>query len=139
MFRSTRDSLRLASTLRGPVAASTLLLLWACDTTEAGGGTGHAASGLGETAELCDFGQAVIDARAGAGGYVVPSGSVGVPLGASRPFAIMPQAGFRLVDVVVDGVSRGRLESYEFYDVQADHTLTASFAADAGERATEAR
>ncbi|MEW5765846.1 MAG: hypothetical protein AB1824_12815, partial [Acidobacteriota bacterium] len=41
-----------------------------------------------------------------------------------------PDSGFHVADVLVDGVSVGPVASYTFTNVQADHTIAASFAPD---------
>ena len=48
-------------------------------------------------------------------------------------FTITPDTGYGVLDVLVDGVSVGQETSYEFTDVQANHTIAASFAAAPGE------
>lgn len=70
----------------------------------------------------------VITATAGAGGSISPSGTVTVIPGASQTFNITPETGYRIADVVVDGVSAGATSSYTFDNVTADHTISASFA-----------
>lgn len=69
-----------------------------------------------------------ITATAGAGGTIDPSGWVPVEYGGSRLFAIEPDAGYRILDVLVDSTSVGPVSSYEFTNVTADHTIDASFA-----------
>jgi uncharacterized protein YndB with AHSA1/START domain len=46
---------------------------------------------------------------------------------------VTPDPGFHTADVLVDGLSVGPVSSYTFTDVQADHTLAASFAPDPNE------
>ena len=43
---------------------------------------------------------------------------------------ITPNTGYRIVDVVVDGVSQGPIGSYTFDNVTDDHTVSATFAID---------
>jgi hypothetical protein len=45
----------------------------------------------------------------------------------TQPFTISPDTGYRVADVLVDGISVGAVTSYTFADVNADHTLTATF------------
>jgi len=71
-----------------------------------------------------------ITASAGANGGINPSGAVKVNDGSSQTFAITPNVGYHITDVTVDGVSQGAITSYTFTNVTADHTITASFAAD---------
>ncbi|MGC8763048.1 MAG: hypothetical protein ACP5VN_05360, partial [Acidobacteriota bacterium] len=74
-----------------------------------------------------------ITATAGPGGAVSPSGAVSVPQGGSQAFTVTPDPGHHTTDVLVDGTSVGPVASYTFTDVQADHTLAASFAPDPNE------
>lgn len=48
--------------------------------------------------------------------------------GADVTFTITPNTGYRVAEVLVDGVSVGAVESYTFENVTAPHTLSASFA-----------
>jgi len=70
----------------------------------------------------------VINASAGPGGTISPSGAVTVPTGGSQAFAIAPSGGFTIQDVIVDGLSVGPVASYTFTAVSANHTIQASFA-----------
>ncbi len=66
----------------------------------------------------------VITAKAGAGAWIKPVGEVYVLYGATEAFDFGPQAGFHIIDVVIDGVSRGPLDSpYEFKNVTAKHSI----------------
>ena len=49
-----------------------------------------------------------ITASAGSGGSISPSGEVSVNHGGSQTFAITPDAGYHVADVLVDGSLRGR-------------------------------
>jgi hypothetical protein len=71
-----------------------------------------------------------ITAMAGPNGSISPSGSVPVLAGANQKFTFTPNAGSRVADVQVDGVSKGPLTSYTFYNVQGDHSISASFVPD---------
>ncbi|MDM7999665.1 MAG: Ig-like domain repeat protein [Dehalococcoidia bacterium] len=71
-----------------------------------------------------------IKATAGAGGTITPSGDVVVAYGDNQAFAIIPDTGYHIADVLVDGASVGALASYEFPDVTASHTIEAVFAID---------
>jgi len=75
-------------------------------------------------------GDHTITATAGAHGSISPSGAVGVPADADQAFAITPDAGYRVADVLVDGVSQGATTTYEFTSVAIDHTIAASFELD---------
>ena len=69
-----------------------------------------------------------ITASAGAGGSISPNGSVSVNYGDSQSFTITPDTGFYILDVSVDGSSIGPVNTYTFINVQATHTITATFA-----------
>ena len=69
-----------------------------------------------------------INASAGAGGSISPSGAVSVGHGANQGFGITPATGFHILDVLVDGVSVGAVSSYTFNNVTAGHSIAASFA-----------
>jgi hypothetical protein len=71
-----------------------------------------------------------ITASAGANGSISPSGTVSVLSGANQKFTITPAAGYRVADVTVDGASVGARTSYTFNNVQAVHTISASFTLD---------
>jgi FtsP/CotA-like multicopper oxidase with cupredoxin domain len=51
-----------------------------------------------------------------------------IPYGIPATFDIMPKLGYRIVDVLVDGVSVGVVYSYTFADVTVPHTISAEFA-----------
>lgn len=68
-----------------------------------------------------------ITAHAGFGGAISPSGNVQVPGGDSRTFSIVPDGGYQIEDVSVDGSSIGAAASYTFTDVSADHSIRATF------------
>jgi hypothetical protein len=68
-----------------------------------------------------------ITATVGVGGSISPSGAVVVNYGANQTFTIMPDAGYQVADVVVDGISIGAVTSYTFTNVTADHIVSAAF------------
>jgi len=66
----------------------------------------------------------------GAGGTIAPPGTanvVDVTPGANQTFTITPDTNFNVQEVLVDSVSVGAPASYTFTNVQADHTISASF------------
>jgi len=69
-----------------------------------------------------------ITASAGIGGSISPSGAVPVSLGLSQAFTISPNNGYTISSVLVDGSNQGAIASYTFTNVQASHTISASFA-----------
>ncbi len=72
-----------------------------------------------------------INASAGANGSISPTGNVVINQGGNQTFAITPDAGYHVADVLVDGASVGVVASYTFSNVTGDHAISASFAADA--------
>ena len=79
---------------------------------------------LTEMAALVEY---TITASAGSNGSISPSGKVSVPEGDSKTFTITPDSGYRISDVLVDGVSIGVVSTYTFKDVNANHTITVTF------------
>ncbi len=72
----------------------------------------------------------VITPTAGAGGTITPATPQTVSHGGSRAFTTVPNSGFSIADVDVDGISIGAVEVYSFTNVNADHTISATFAQD---------
>ena len=70
-----------------------------------------------------------INASAGTGGSISPSGAVAVSGGTTQTFTITPNSGYRIADVLVDGSSVGAVSSFTFTNVNSSHTISASFAA----------
>jgi hypothetical protein len=70
-----------------------------------------------------------ITAVAGANGTIDHYGEVKINAGDSFNFTMIPESGFEVEDVSVDGKSVGAADSYLFENVQADHTIAASFKA----------
>ncbi len=68
-------------------------------------------------------------ASAGANGTISPAGETVVVAGGTETYTITPSAGYRVSSVLVDGAEQGNVSSYTFTDVQANHTISASFAA----------
>jgi PKD repeat protein len=69
-----------------------------------------------------------IQALAGTGGTLSPTGSVIVNNGANQTFTINPNTGYSIADVKVDNASLGTISTYTFTNVVQDHTIAASFA-----------
>jgi hypothetical protein len=68
-----------------------------------------------------------ITASAGTNGTISPSGTVSVAQGASQTFTITPNTNYVVNAVTVDGVSQGAISSYTYTNVQAPHTINATF------------
>jgi hypothetical protein len=73
-----------------------------------------------------------ITASAGSGGSISPSGAVTVAQGANQTFTITANSGFTISSVTVDGANQGAITSYTFSNVQANHTISASFQSSGG-------
>jgi hypothetical protein len=72
-----------------------------------------------------------VTASAGSGGSISPSGSTSVVQTGSLTYKITASGGFAVSDVLVDGKSVGRVSSYTFSNVSANHTISATFASSA--------
>ncbi|MBU1669970.1 MAG: hypothetical protein KKF41_03460 [Actinobacteria bacterium] len=77
-----------------------------------------------------------ITASAGANGAIDPAGTVVVNDGEDQAFTITPAANHHIETVTVDGASVTPTSNYTFNNVSADHTINATFAADASQNAT---
>lgn len=64
------------------------------------------------------------------GGIITPTGASPVPTGSWIGYAITPDKGYRVRMVYVDGTAVGAATSYNFTDVQGDHTISAEFEPD---------
>ena len=69
-----------------------------------------------------------IAASATTGGTIAPAGDVAVTHFDTPTFVMTPETGYRLLDVKVDGESKGALESVTFSETDEDHTIEANFA-----------
>ncbi|HRN80674.1 MAG TPA: MopE-related protein, partial [Ferruginibacter sp.] len=69
-----------------------------------------------------------IIATAGTGGGISPSGTSTVPQGSSITYTITADPCYAVSDVWVNGTSVGAVTSYSFNNVNANHTIEASFA-----------
>ncbi len=68
-----------------------------------------------------------ITAEAGPGGSIAPSGSVRVDQGDDATFVIIPDEGYAVADILVDGASVGPAQSWVFSQVAADHSIAVHF------------
>jgi hypothetical protein len=69
----------------------------------------------------------VITAKAGNNGTISPSGAVNVNHGTDQTFTITPSDGYKILDVLVDGKSVGKVTTYKFTNVTATHTIETTF------------
>jgi hypothetical protein len=68
-----------------------------------------------------------IAASAGSGGSINPTGQVSAVAGTNRTFTITPNSDYNIADVKVDQVSVGAVSSYTFQNLNANHTIAATF------------
>jgi hypothetical protein len=68
-----------------------------------------------------------ITATAGENGSIDPAGEIEVEQGSSQTFTIIPNEGFLVEDVLVDGESVGAATAYTFENITSDHTIHALF------------
>lgn len=78
----------------------------------------------------------VAAAVATTGGIITPTGASPVPAGSWIGYAITPDRGYRVRMVYVDGEAIGAATSYNFTDVQKDHTISAEFEPDPAQAQT---
>ncbi len=71
-----------------------------------------------------------ITASSGIHGSISPAGAIVVNSGASQTFTMTADTGYHIQNVLVDGTSRGAIGTFTFTNVVANHTISASFAAD---------
>jgi hypothetical protein len=67
-----------------------------------------------------------ITAYAGENGSISPAGAT-VNYGGNQTFNMVPNAGYSVADVQVDGADQGKITSYTFNNVTAPHVITATF------------
>ncbi len=70
----------------------------------------------------------VIEATSGDHGNIDPAGDIEVIQGDSKLFTMIPDNGYHVDDVLVDGVSIGAPDSYLFVNVTSNHTIHVTFA-----------
>jgi hypothetical protein len=68
-----------------------------------------------------------ITASAGSNGAISPKGTLTLDSGASKTFTIKANWYYQIVDVKVDGVSKGAISSYTFNSVTSNHSISAAF------------
>ncbi len=81
----------------------------------------------GDSSEAPEQDSFTITASAGQGGSINPKGEVTVKKGESQTFTIAPSDGYEIADVIVDGVSKGAIDTYTFEEVSEVHSIAASF------------
>jgi PKD repeat protein len=72
--------------------------------------------------------QYTINATSGANGTVTPAGLTLVNYGSSQTYNITPNIGYNVADVEVNNASVGSVTTYQFTNVNANQTISATFA-----------
>jgi hypothetical protein len=101
--------------------------------SNSGGVIGNNASGniiMGNTMTVSanTVEQHTITVTQGANGTISPS-TISIANNGNQTFTITPITGNQTASVIVDGSNQGAISSYTFTNVQAPHTITASFTA----------
>ena len=73
-----------------------------------------------------------LTAQAGSGGSITPQGEISVARGESQTFTIKVDAGYQIKEVLVDGQSVGKVDTYTFANVTDDHQISVSFIKEPG-------
>ena len=94
-----------------------------------------AAPGTTGTGVLNDAAVYQISASAGIGGTVAPTGKQTVAAYGIAVYSIQPNPGYSISDVLVDGVSVGKVTEYRFSSIRANHTIEARFIHDCPSKA----
>lgn len=69
----------------------------------------------------------IIQSTAGEGGSIDFEGKVSVRVGKNQTFTILPDEGYEVDCVFVDGKNVGAVETYTFKNVRRDHTISVTF------------
>ena len=72
-------------------------------------------------------GRYIINASSGEGGKFQFEGEISVSKGESLTLEVLPDKGWSILSVTVDGVDMGKIESYTFEDIAENHTVFAEF------------
>ncbi len=68
-----------------------------------------------------------INSKVELGGTINPLGKIKLNYGETQTFTIIPDKGYKITDVLADGVSVGAVSAYTFENVSGDHTIEAIF------------
>ncbi len=110
------------------VASPSTTYQWRVRVESATDSSAWTAGWFSTTSTLPAVASYTITASAGANGAISPSGPVSVSPGDSAEFLISPSTGYHISDVLVDDTSKGAITNYTFTNVNANHTISASFA-----------
>jgi hypothetical protein len=82
-----------------------------------------AISAQSPTPPFVDYG---ITVNAGPHGKISPDGGFAYA-GSTYTFTITPDPGYEISDVIVDGVSQGKITTYPFTNIDRNHEISATF------------
>jgi hypothetical protein len=68
-----------------------------------------------------------IVSSAGANGVISPNGTTTVPQGNNQTYTITPNTNYKIASLTIDGTSTTATSTYTFTNVQANHTISATF------------
>jgi hypothetical protein len=68
-----------------------------------------------------------ISVSPGNGGSITPSGTVTLFEGTDQVYSIIPEEGYRIMDVLVDNKSVGPVSEYTFSNIESNHNISARF------------
>ena len=68
-----------------------------------------------------------IVSRADAGGTIEPFGEISIMAGSAQTFSIIPEEGYQIKAVMIDGTGVGETREYTFENVQESHSIRALF------------
>ena len=72
---------------------------------------------------ICYF----VTASTPANGQITPAGTLPLASGSSQTFSIVPDTGYQISDVLIDGVSIGAVSQYTLSHLSGCHTIAANF------------
>lgn len=114
-----------------PTSACYTFSHWVVDGSNAGSANPYTFTNVTAdhtiTAVFNAVASSTITATAGANGSISPSGATSVACGGSQAYTITPNSGYAVADVLVNGVSVGAVTTYEFTNVTANQTISATF------------
>jgi N-acetylneuraminic acid mutarotase len=70
----------------------------------------------------------VITPTTGTGGGISPNTPQTIEYGSALTFTVTPETGYHITDLAVDDISQGALDTYTFWNITTNHSISASFA-----------
>ena len=114
------------------IAADTGYFIWdvLIDGSSIGAANSYSFTGVTSNHTIVASFGIEIEASAGSGGQISPSGTTQVVVGGSQRYDITANtgSGYHIADVLVDSSSVGAVSSYSFTSVTNNHTISATFA-----------